>query len=144
MARAPQSDRLFLRVLSCALIVLFGLAPFSPLLALASEPECRMACCERKHAAHSCPLHPKPDSGSTPIHFEASNSCLPNCSCAGIAPSMAGQTAVPDQAAAEIPTVESGKIHNFGSPVTRWTLDPTLYQRPPPLVKRFLTQITVL
>ena len=132
MTRASLT-RLIHRALGWALALLLGSAPLASLLAIPSEPECQMACCERNHHSGSCPRHPSADSSAPPIHFEASTACPPSCGCDGIAPSASDHVLVSPRTMVGFTSVDAGHISFLPPPAVRWAIDPSLYQRPPPL-----------
>jgi len=125
--------RLMHQALGWALVLFLGSAPLASLLALTNEPACQMACCERKHHSGSCPRHPAGDSGNASIHFEASNCSPTNCSCAGIVPSASDQVLLGARTTTRVLGVESGETHALTLPRVRSSINPSLYQRPPPL-----------
>ena len=127
---ASQFRRAIQQALGWALVLLLGPAPLASLLA---EPECQMACCERKHAAHSCPRHQSVASSATSVQFEASTGCPPGCSHAAVGPSLSVQVLASARTTIGVPNAESGQTHSSATAAIRSTIDPTLYQRPPPL-----------
>jgi hypothetical protein len=132
VTRAPLT-RLMNQVLGWALVLLLGSAPLASLLAMPSEPECQMACCQRNHHSGSCPRHPSADSGVPPIHFEASVVCPQSCSCDGVAPAASDKVLVSPRATIRLTTVVDGEIRVSPPQAIRSAIDPSLYQRPPPL-----------
>jgi len=125
--------RLIHQTLGWALALLLGSAPLASLLAIPSEPECQMACCARNHHSGSCPRHPSADSSTPPIHFEASTACPPSCGCDGIAPSASVHVLVSPRAAISLTSAAGGEIRVNAHQALRSAIDPSLYQRPPPL-----------
>ena len=132
MTRTSLS-RLTHQSLGWALVLFLVSAPLASLLALTNEPACQMACCERKHHSGSCPRHQTSDPGTASIHFEASNDCQPNCSCAAIAPSAPDEALLAARTTIRVLSVESGETHALTPPTVRSSISPSLYQRPPPL-----------
>ena len=132
MTRTSLS-RLMHQALGWALALLLGSAPLAPLLALSSEPDCQMACCDRKHHSDSCARHQTDAPSATPIHFEASTTCPSDCSCAGIAPSASDHVLVSPRSAVGLTSVEDGELRFIPASAFHSDIDPSLYQRPPPL-----------
>jgi hypothetical protein len=133
MAGASQFRRTIHQALSLALVLLFGPAPFASLLALPSGPECKMACCERKHNSSSCPRHQPIASDAASVQLVASTGCPPDCSRAAAGPSLSGQVLITAGTAIRVPSTGLRQTHSIPAPSLRWAFDPTLYQRPPPL-----------
>jgi hypothetical protein len=125
--------RLLHQALGWALALLLSSAPLASLLAMPSEPECQMACCQRNHHSGSCPRHPSADSGVPPIHFEASVVCPQSCSCDGVAPSASDHVLVSPRTIIRFTSVVDGEIRVIPPQALRASIDPSLYQRPPPL-----------
>ena len=132
MTRGSLS-RLIHQTLGWALALLLGCAPLASLLAMPSEPECQMACCARNHHSGSCPRHPSSNSGIPPIHFEASVVCPQSCSCDGVAPSASDHVLVSPRAAINFTSATDGEIRVIPPQALRSSIDPSRYQRPPPL-----------
>jgi len=132
VTRASLS-RLIHQALGWALALVLGSAPLASLLAIPSEPECQMACCARNHHSGSCPRHPSADAGVPPIHFEASTACPQSCGCDGIAPFASDHVLVSLRATIRLTSATDGEIRVNPPPALRSAIDPSLYQRPPPL-----------
>jgi hypothetical protein len=121
------------QALGWALALLIGSTPLASLLAIPSEPECQMACCARNHHSGSCPRHPSADSNAPPIHFEASVGCPQSCACDGLAPSASDHVLVSPWATIRLTSAADCEIFFNALSAPRSALDPSLYQRPPPL-----------
>jgi hypothetical protein len=128
-----QLRRVIHQTLGWALVVLLGPAPLASLLALTNEPACQMVCCDRKHNSHSCSRHHTGVPADSPVHLEASTGCQPGCSHAALGPSFSIQVLVPARANVRIPIGESADAHFLPSRAVPSAVDPSLYQRPPPL-----------
>jgi len=126
-------SRLIHQTLGWALALLLGSTPLASLLAIPSEPECQMACCQRKHQSGSCARHQTGVPSAAPIHFEASTTCPPSCSCDGIAPSASDHVLVSPRSAVGLTRVEDGELRFIRASAFHSEINPSLFQRPPPL-----------
>jgi hypothetical protein len=116
---------------SLALIVLFGPAPFLPLLASSGAPPCQMACCKRLRAHRACSLEHLAAAESAPPEFRA-NYCVAQCSHAAGMPAVFAAGFPAPSATLYIPRTGQRPVQSASTPRIHSFDDFFLYQRPPP------------
>ena len=118
------------QVIGWALIGLFGPAPLAALSAVSGNVECHMACCKRNHAQHSCDRHNGSDSAS----IGGLDDCRPDCSRAAAALGSTLAVLFPPPVPSHFAWTARARVSGRSNHPVVSSVEPTLYQRPPPVL----------